>query len=174
MFKLMGRLKNKVVLDLGCGNGYLGPRFLKAGVKKVILMDISPHNIRFAKEATQSKKAVFIQQDATKKWKVPSNSLDIVFTDMMLNEVENVKTPLKEAFRCLKSGGQIIAAVTHPAWDLYEFALEKAKKPTGILKGAGPYFFRGQSKFVMGTQTKTSSWTRVSRYFRSRALSKTS
>ena len=153
MFKLVGVVKNKAVLDLGCGNGYLGPIFLKKGAKKVILLDVSEANIGHAKKRSSSPKLKFICQDATKKWKIPSQSLDIIFSDMMLNEIENIKTPMKEAARVLKKGGVFIFAVTHPAWDLFEFAKKKFLGSSPIIPDAGPYFFRGYNYFVMSTES---------------------
>src|SRR5262249_13560880 len=122
MFKLLGSLKRKTVVDLGCGNGYLGPVFLRKGAKKAILVDVSEANIENAKRRNSSTKIDFLCQDATKKWKIPSNTIDVIFSDMMLNEVKNIQMPVKEAARVLKRGGKLIFAVTHPAWDLFEFA----------------------------------------------------
>ena len=95
MFKMLGSLKQKIVVDLGCGNGYLGPQFIRKGAKQVYLMDISKPNLEFARNRNNNKKVTFIHQDATRKWKIKDRSVDIVFSDMMLNEIENIKKPFK-------------------------------------------------------------------------------
>lgn len=153
MFKLLGSIKNKVVLDLGCGNGYLGQVFLNKGAKKIILFDVSRANIDHAKKRCSSPKAEFLCQDGTKEWKIRSKSLDIIFSDMMLNEVKNIKTPIKEAARVLKKGGLFVFAVTHPAWDLFEYAKKKFTGASPIIPKAGPYFFRGYNHFIMSTES---------------------
>jgi ubiquinone/menaquinone biosynthesis C-methylase UbiE len=153
MFRLMGSLSRKVILDLGCGNGYLGPRFIKRGVKTAILMDLSPHNLEFAKKKNRSSQVKFLLQDATRPWKLGSHSVDIIFSDMLLNEIKNITRPVKESFRVLRKGGQFILAVTHPSWDLYEFALSTAGKSRNILKGPKSYFFRGNTKFILGNES---------------------
>ncbi len=58
--------------------------------------------------------ANYLKQDATKVWRIPSNRIDIVFSDMMLNEVKNIFRPITETFRVLRKRGQFIFAVTHP------------------------------------------------------------
>ena len=56
MFRLVNFFANKTVLELGCGNGYLAQKFIKKSVKKLILTDISKHNLEFAKQKFQDKK----------------------------------------------------------------------------------------------------------------------
>lgn len=154
MLRLSGPLKGKAVLDLGCGNGYMGPIFLRKGAKRVVLTDISDLNLEHAKKLNESKKTELVRQDATKRWKFRSGEFDVIYSDMMLNEIENIRTPIREAFRTLKKKGRFVAAVTHPAWDLFEYSAQKATgRPSGILKGVGNYFFRGFTKFLMGSES---------------------
>ena len=101
-FKLMGNLKNKTVLDLGCGNGFLGPKFIKRGAKKVILMDISKENLKHARTHSNSKRIVYLEQNALRKWKLATDTVDVIYSDMMLNEVENINKVISETFRVLK------------------------------------------------------------------------
>src|SRR3972149_10918221 len=140
MFRIIGSLKNKIILELGCGNGYLGPVFLTQKPKKLILLDISKYNLQFAKEKCSDSRIVFLEQDATQKWKVDNNSIDVVYSNMMLNEVDNIKTPIKETFRVLRKKGMFIFSVTHPSWDLYIFAQEKAGIKSNKISGLGNYF----------------------------------
>ena len=153
LFKMLGNISGKSVLDLGCGNGYLGSRFIKLGCKKVILMDISSYNLENARQLNNSHKIEYLCQDATRSWKIDNAKLDIVFSDMFLNEIKNIKKPIFEAYRVLKRGGQFLVTVTHPAWDLFEFSYDQLGKSRKIIKGAGPYFFRGPTKFMMGTES---------------------
>ena len=98
----MGNLKNKTVLDLGCGNGFLGPKFIKRGAKKVILMDISKENLKHARTHSNSKRIVYLEQNALRKWKLATDTVDVIYSDMMLNEVENINKVISETFRVLK------------------------------------------------------------------------
>ncbi|MEK6731979.1 MAG: class I SAM-dependent methyltransferase [Pseudomonadota bacterium] len=155
MFKLVNSFANKTVLELGCGNGYLAQKFIEKKVKKLILTDISNHNLEFAKQKFQDAKIEYLEQDATKKWKVGSSSIDIVYSNMMLNEVENIKTPISESFRVLKKNGIFVFSVTHPSWDLFVFAQEQAGIKSKKINNLGNYFRRGFAKYIMGSDSKT-------------------
>jgi len=155
MFKLVNSFANKTILELGCGNGYLAQKFIEKKVKKLILTDISEHNLEFAKQKFQDDKIEYLEQDATKKWTVDSNSIDIVYSNMMLNEVENIKTPISESFRVLKKNGIFVFSVTHPSWDLFIFAQKKAGIKSKKIKNLGNYFRRGFAKYIMGSDSKT-------------------
>jgi len=154
MFTLVGDFKDKAVLELGCGNGYLGPKLLQQSPQRIIMMDISEHNLAHARAKCSDPKIHFLQQDATEPWEVDSSSIDIVYSNMMLNEVENITTPIKEAFRVLRSGGVFVFSVTHPAWDLFVYAQERAGLPSIKIKDLGGYFWRGFATFIMSGDSK--------------------
>jgi ubiquinone/menaquinone biosynthesis C-methylase UbiE len=155
MFKLVHTFAGKTILEMGCGNGYLARKFIEQNVKKLILTDISKHNLEFAKQKCQSDDVECLEQDATKKWKIDANSIDIIYSNMMLNEVADINTPISEAFRVLKNNGIFVFSVTHPSWDLFIFAQEKAGVKSKKIKGLGNYFKRGFAKYVMGSDSKT-------------------
>ena len=48
LFKLLGNIKNKSVLDLGCGEGYYTRLAKIAGAAKVIGIDLSKRQIELA------------------------------------------------------------------------------------------------------------------------------
>ena len=157
MFAEAGLFDEKVILELGCGNGYLASKFVEQNPKAVILTDISKHNLKFAQEKCSDPKVSFLEQDATEKWGVESGSVDVVYSNMMLNEVEDIKTPINEAFRVLRKNGVFIFSVTHPSWDLFVFAQEKIGKKSNKIQGLGNYFRRGLAEFIMGTDSKTNT-----------------
>ncbi|MCX6810431.1 MAG: class I SAM-dependent methyltransferase [Candidatus Berkelbacteria bacterium] len=155
MLDLIGSLDKKVIIDLGCGNGYLAPKFISHSPKSLLMADISGHNLENAKEKCDDKRISYLEQDMTKRWKVDSGSVDVVYSNMMLNEVENIKTPIEEAYRVLKNNSTFIFSVTHPSWDLFVFAQEQVGKKSKKMQGLGNYFRRGYAKYIMGADSKT-------------------
>jgi len=154
MFELVRDFKDKVVLEVGCGNGYLASKFLEQSPKQVIMADISEYNLEHAKARCDDPRVSFLQEDATDPWVTESSSIDIVYSNMMLNEVEDIATPIREAFRALRHGGTFVFSVTHPAWDLFIYAQEKAGLPSKKIKGLGGYFRRGFARFLMGGDSR--------------------
>lgn len=71
----------------------------------------------------------FIHQDCSTHWPLPDNSLDIVFTSNFfehLPDKESLNKTLREALRCLKAGGRLIALGPNikylhgEYWDFYD------------------------------------------------------
>jgi ubiquinone/menaquinone biosynthesis C-methylase UbiE len=155
MLPLVGELENKVVLDAGCGNGYLARKLLAQNPSQVILMDISKHNLEIAAENCKDPRVTFLEQDATERWDLPPNSVDLVYSNFMLNEVENIETPITETFRVLRPKGVFIFSVTHPSWALYIYAQEQAGVHSNKIRNLGNYFRRGSADFIMRGDTKS-------------------
>jgi SAM-dependent methyltransferase len=92
------------VLDLGCGYGEFSNNIV-AGRKWA--MDLNPDAPNhLAKDVT------FLEQDCSAVWPLPDGSLDVVFTSNFFEHLPDkgcLKRTLRQAFRCLKPGGRLIA-----------------------------------------------------------------
>lgn len=160
LFSELGSFKGKTVLELGCGNGYLARKFLDDNVKRLLLVDISEHNLQYASQKVDSPKVSFLQQDATQTWKVDDQTVDVIYSNMMLNEVEDIQSVCSEAYRVLKPGGMFAFSTTHPAWDIFIYAQQQAGVEPRKVKGLGGYFRRGHAKFIMSTNDRSSGHTK--------------
>lgn len=160
LFHELGGFKGKTVLELGCGNGYLSRKFLEAGVERLTLVDISEYNLEYASQKVDSPKVTFLLQDATKTWNVAGQSQDIIYSNMMLNEVEDIQAVSLEAHKALKPGGVFAFSVTHPAWDLFMYAQEQVGVEPRKVRGLGGYFRRGHANFMMSTKDRSSGHTK--------------
>lgn len=92
------------VLDLGCG---FGEFINNVKARERFGMDLNPSTA-----AKLSKDVRFIEQDCSELWDLPNESLDIVFTSNFLEHLgdkDAVKRTLRQAHRCLRPGGKIIA-----------------------------------------------------------------
>jgi SAM-dependent methyltransferase len=92
------------VLDLGCGYGEFVNQIR---VRQKWAMDLNPDTAQYL-----NKDVVFLQQDCAEPWRVESQSLDVVFTSNFFEHLPgkpSLLSTLSEAFRCLKSGGRLIA-----------------------------------------------------------------
>lgn len=93
-----------VVLDLGAGYG----EFINhIRCWKKYAMDLNPDTTHLVNADVE-----VLLQDCSKPWSLPSNSLDVVFTSNFfehLPDKDALARTLREAERCLKSGGRLIA-----------------------------------------------------------------
>lgn len=92
------------VLDLGCGYGEFINN-IKARQK--FGMDLNPDTPEYL-----AKDVHYCQQDCSDEWQIEDGKLDAVFTSNFfehLPDKECLKRTLRQALRCLKPGGRIIA-----------------------------------------------------------------
>ena len=157
LFSLLGDLEGKHVVELGSGNGALAKRLLSHDLSQLTLLDISPHNLQYAKNRCGDDRIRYLCQDAALCWDISSESMDVVVSHMVLNEMEDIQTPLRESFRVLRKGGQIICSVFHPAFDLYVWAQEKAGLKQRKIRELDAYFIRKFCLYDMGLQSRTNA-----------------
>jgi len=110
-------LKNKKVLDVGCGNGVMLPELVKRGPSKVSAFDISKYLVGIARKRNPS--VDFSIQDLTKSLKFRSNEFDVVFCFNVLMEFTNVANAIFELKRIVKRKGEIRLVLAHPLYNLF-------------------------------------------------------
>lgn len=113
--KLIGNIKGKNILEIGCGGAQCGIAMAKQGAK-VIGIDISKEQLNFARDLAEKNnvKINFYQGDIENLKQIKSNSQDLVFTAWALHYVENLDKCFKEVYRALKKGGTFILSLPNP------------------------------------------------------------
>lgn len=119
--KLLGDLKNKKILEIGCGGAQCGIAMAKKGAK-VTGIDISKEQLKFAEKlAEKNKVKIDLYQGDVKKLKqIKSNRQDLVFSAWALQYVDDLESCFKEAYRVLKKGGNFVLALPHPFYSLVD------------------------------------------------------
>lgn len=140
-------LKGKKVLDLGCGEGYVGRELLKQGASSVFGVDISDNMIQKAmhiKEELGLDNATYKSEDIRSfinNYK-ENHSLIIavfVFNYLSIDEMTSVMT---KVYDLLDDGGSFVFAVPHPSLPF----LKTDKYPFYFSPSAG-YFSAINKKF---------------------------
>jgi len=118
-------IKDKVVLDIGCGNGWCEWNYLKRGVRKMYAIDISKRNVRIAK-TMNSKLIVFKIGDAI-DLPFKNDMFDTVVSWEVLEHIpaNSEKKMFDEVHRVLKPRGyfflstpnrNVFSTTLDPAW----------------------------------------------------------
>ena len=133
-------VKNRVVIDLGCGVGYGTFMLAKARAKKVYGIDIDNDAIEYAKANYCDKNITYNVRDALKS-KFPSRVADIIIAFEVIEHVKNPKKFLEEATRLLKPNGIFIMSTPNSEasfgdnpYHIKEFTLQELTKILSIFK----------------------------------------
>jgi SAM-dependent methyltransferase len=109
------------VLDLGCGYGQFINNIECA---RKYAMDLNPASRQFLRDGI-----VFLEQDCSERWELNEGSLDLVFSSNFFEHLPNkdhLARTLREAYRCLRSGGLLIAMgpnvkyIPGAYWDFFD------------------------------------------------------
>ena len=143
IFKILGNVNNKIILEIGCGNGYFARKLAKKGAK-VLGVDLSKRLIAFAVEREKSKPLgiKYLVRDAANLHGLKSRSFDIVVANMCLMDIADAEGAIREAFRVLKKNGSFVFSITHPVFDDF-------RQQWTIIKDEGKkYFARAIYKYL--------------------------
>jgi len=100
-------VKNKSVLDAGCGTGYGSYLLANQNSKNVVGIDNSKEAIEFAQNNFQSKNLEFTEDDCTKS-NISDSSIDVLVAFELIEHLENPDAFLSEVNRVLKKNGLFI------------------------------------------------------------------
>ncbi len=113
--KLLGNVKNKKILELGCGGGQCSIAFAKQGAK-VTGIDISEEQLKFAKYLAKKNKVKvnFLQGSFQNLSKIKLNSQDVVFSAFAFQYSPDLNNVFIQVYRVLKKKGLFVFSLDHP------------------------------------------------------------
>lgn len=113
MYRLLGEVNGKSILDLGCGGGSDVQCLIEKGAA-VVGLDASSHMINIATERFQIPDSAFVQADISKPLPFQDGQFDRVFARYSLHYVSQLDPLFSELHRVLKTDGFLVACVAHP------------------------------------------------------------
>lgn len=139
VFKLLGNVKNKVVLDYGAGN-LIFSRFLRDKKAKCTALEPSKKMLETSKN--YNNKGIKIHQIKENNIAfLKANSIDFVvinFVICVLSKKEEISQIIKEIYRVLKKRGLLVILDPNPKSTGGDFLSFKSEKPK-IQKSGTPY-----------------------------------
>lgn len=110
-------IKDKVVLDLGCGDGVHTKDFVEMGAKSVIGVDLSEELI--AKANTDNSANAQFVVGSIEALPLTENSVDFLHSRFVLHYAQDIDKAMSEMDRVLKEEGEAFVVIPHPD-DLYK------------------------------------------------------
>jgi ubiquinone/menaquinone biosynthesis C-methylase UbiE len=113
--KLLGNVKNKDILELGCGGGQNAIVLAKWGARSVGL-DVSGEQIKFARKLAKKERVnvPFHIGDMKDLGVFEAGSFDTVLSSFAIEYADNIPAVFQEVFRVLRKAGVFVFAVGHP------------------------------------------------------------
>ncbi|WP_100012408.1 class I SAM-dependent methyltransferase [Lentibacillus sediminis] len=111
--KMFPNLKDKLVLDLGCGFGWHCRYARQQQARSVVGVDISEKMLARARELTDDS-AIEYYRLAMEEVDFPADEFDVVVSSLALHYVEDFQSICQKVYRYLMPGGSFVLSVEHP------------------------------------------------------------
>jgi len=147
---IKGFVKNKKVLDLGCGSGIVSKK-IASFEGKVKGIDLSPELIKIAKK--ENPKFDFYVGDV-RKTPFKKNEFDVVYSSLVAHYIKDLNQLFKEVKRILKKGGVYAFSIHHPLMEVSKRTKINGRKKI-ILK---PYFNNDKYKWKLANKMQMVSY----------------
>jgi len=112
-------LKDRRLLEIGCGMGYDSLEFIRRGVR-VTAVDLSPRAVEFCKQHFHvvGADAEEVRVDNALSLSFPDESFDAVWSNGVLHASGDTQRAIDEVYRVLKPGGRAIISHFYrkPSW----------------------------------------------------------
>ncbi|MGE7762909.1 class I SAM-dependent methyltransferase [Peribacillus sp. NPDC097895] len=110
---LIPELRNKNMLDLGCGFGWHCRFAREQQAGSVVGVDISEKMIQQAREQTDDPSISYLQMPI-EDIEFSNSQFDVVISSLAFHYIESFEGICKKVHECLKPGGTFVFSVEHP------------------------------------------------------------
>jgi len=119
--RLLGDLKGKRVLELGCGGAQCSIAFAKQGAT-AIGVDFSAEQLAFARRLVEREevRVELRQGDLADLAFLRADSIDVAFSTYAFGFVEDLNRVFRQVHRVLKVGAPLVFSLPHPAYDMID------------------------------------------------------
>ena len=167
LMEMLGNVTGKIILDGGCGNGYLTEKMAELEPAKVIGVDFSPAMIHIATEKSTHDNTEYCVASLTEplSW-IPDDSVDIAVFSLVLNYLPDLEILGGELQRIIRPGGRVLLAVESPLVNAHYRAQQLLRgAPDEAYGDAVPY--NEETSARRGTQIYTQHGERINRPYAS-------
>ena len=116
LFRLLPDVKGKLVLDAGCGEGYLCRKLARLGAQ-VTGVDYSRQMLTLAKERTNAALGIRYAHGSCEDLSfLDVGAFDVVVSNMVLQDLPDHQAALNSFHRVLTGNGLLVFSISHPCF----------------------------------------------------------
>lgn len=143
LLELLGSVKNKRILDAGCGEGYLS-RILAGKGAEVVGVDYSQNLLEIARKRTSKESTIeYIYGNCEDLCFLKSETFDSIVSNMVLQDLSDYESAIKEMYRLLINKGSFIFSILHPCFSTPESRWVKDENGEKLYWKVDHYFDEG-------------------------------
>jgi SAM-dependent methyltransferase len=145
LLELLGDVKNKTILDLGCGDAKFGVELLEAGSGCAAYTGLEPSS-KMLELAQQNLAGTSgrLEQATIEAWTYPAEKFDVVISQLALHYVENLGEAFRNVHKTLKPNGRFVFSMVHPVITSCDKSRESNEQRTSWM--VDDYFQQGARK----------------------------
>lgn len=113
LFQLIKDVKNKSILDLGCGTGGNAKKLIELGAKKVLAIDLSRKMIAKANQENGHENICYQVMSMNEIDKI-EDKFDLIVSSLAIHYIEDYDGLCKKVYSLLNDGGEFIFSHGHP------------------------------------------------------------
>jgi ubiquinone/menaquinone biosynthesis C-methylase UbiE len=111
--EILGGLRLKSILEIGCGTGKNTALFAQIG-EQVQALDFSEEMIAQARAKSSAANVAFTVADITQRWPVDGASIDLISCNLVLEHIADLNHVFAQAARVLAHSGRFFISELHP------------------------------------------------------------
>ncbi len=117
LWQFLGAVNGRVVLDAGCGTGYLSRQLCRKGAI-VTGIDFSPKMLAIAQQKARSEElSIDFREDSCSELKtLPDKYFDLLVSNYVLIDLPDLEGAVLAFHRVLKPGGTAVIVFSHPCF----------------------------------------------------------
>ena len=149
---LLGNVKGKKILEVGCGGGQNSIALTKRGATCTGI-DISKEQLKYAENLAKKEKVKvkFLKCNFQNLHRFKQNSFDIAISAWAFQYSPDLKKLFREVYRILKKNGLFVFSLPHPFHDLINvktYKIEKSYLKTGRHEEVETWPDKSKHKFI--------------------------
>lgn len=112
-------LKDKKILDIGCGMGQHAVQYSKAGAESVLGIDISEKMLGYARANNSADNITYLRL-AFEELEQIDDRFDVITSSLAFDYSEDFGMLLKKIYALLEDGGYLVFSMSHPISTAYD------------------------------------------------------
>jgi L-cysteine/cystine lyase len=113
LLELLGDVRGRDILDIGCGDAWIGRHALDSGAASYVGVDASAPMLALARDTLSGTTGVVLLADV-ERWAPEPGEFDLCVSRLLLHHVRDLPRLFERVHAALRGGGAFVFSIEHP------------------------------------------------------------